>query len=166
MMRSLQERAEELRARNRILRSVQGSGYHDRDTDLFGKLRAPHMRHLVGGQLPDAPPEPPVDEHLIAFYDVRDVVFIGDDARRVREAVEAYAGRSRKALEGALERGEGVPMLTGTDWAILNRINPRLRVQTDGELRVWREDWNDVLHVLEVSCLATTGVAYADHEGP
>jgi hypothetical protein len=167
-MRSLRERAEELRARNRVLRSVPGSGYHDRDVDpLHGRLCAPHMRHRVGGMEPDAPPQPPIDEHLIAFYDTRDVVFIDEDAEKVRQAVDAYALGVRLKIEEALASGQGIPQIPGTDWAIMNRINPRLKAQTNGELRVWREDWNDVLHVLDASCLATSGAPYADDgQGP
>lgn len=146
MMPTLDERAESVRARNRVLESVPGSGFHDNDRDVHGKLAAPHMRHMPGGMNDGSLPLPRISEHVVAFMDERDIHFSGPDASRVLDALTAF--RAKLATRRIVD-------LEGTEAKMMDVI-PRLAIK-DGVLSVWREDWNDILFSLDaqqvgVSC--------------
>jgi len=156
MMQSVEAlvaRADKLKARNAVLRSVPGSGYHDDDRDFRGQFMAPHRRHLPGGQDYGAPPLPPIDDHVVAFYGERQIVFAGDDAARVIKALEDW---HRAHLTSEVGR---LMSYTGTQRKLLMFI-PTLALE-DGVLAIWRDTWNDVLHALDVQGVGTTGAPLA-----
>lgn len=144
--KSLNDRAKAMKERNKLMESVPGSGFHDNDRDAYGKLAAPHMRHLPGGMMDGGRPLPRISDHAIAFMDRRDVKFSGPCAEQVLKALKSYRERYAKAPASEL---------TGTTIKLVGLI-PTLGIKDD-QLLIFREDWNDVLHALDetgvgVSC--------------
>ena len=119
----LSERAEAIRARNRILESVPGSGFHDNDRDAHNRLAAPHRRHEVGGMAEGSAPLPRISEHLVAFMGRRTATFAGADAERALEGLRGYV----RGLDGMRHRD-----LTGTQQKLLDEVPP-LEIE-DGRL--------------------------------
>ena len=150
-MPTLVERADALRARNRILESVPGSGFHDNDRDAHNRLAAPHRRHEVGGMSEGSRPVPRISENVVCFLTARQGFFAGTDAARVFTALQAYHARQ------VLKRYRD---LTGTEIKLLEEI-PLLAIDCENlndNLMVWLDTWNDYLHALDeqgivVSCL-------------
>ena len=148
---SFRKRADEVKARNRLLETVPGSGYHDADKDAHGKLCAPHMRHLPGGCSEGQRPLPRISDHAVAFHDKRDVRFFGADAIKARDALYGYY-QELKNLPPHL-----LLTLTGTDRKLLVEIPGSMDFQDD-VLTLPLDTWNDFLHVFDthgvgVSCL-------------
>ena len=151
-------RAAALIERNKVLQSVPGSGYHDTDVDFHGKLVAPHMRHLPGGQEPGAQSLPPISDHVIAFFGERSVVFVGPCAERVLAALRAYRDKYSAMLMDFVEGRSGY-QLKGTEYKLVREI-PKLIIK-DGELTLWLDTWNDFLHALYEQDIGITGAPYA-----
>ena len=146
-MQTFAERADALRARNRILESVPGSGFHDNDRDAHNRLAAPHRRHEVGGMSEGSRPVPRISENVVCFITARQGFFAGPDAARVFTALQAYHSR---------QVNKRYRDLTGTEIKLLEEI-PLLAIDDD-KLMVWLDTWNDYLHALDeqgivVSCL-------------
>jgi hypothetical protein len=141
-MPTLAERAEAIKARNRLLESVPGSGYHPTDTDFRGQLRAPQCRHLPNGQEPGSHPVPPISEHIVPFYDFDNhaVYFAGECAERAYAALQSYYEKWR-----TIDMAQFM-MYTGTRRKLLALI-PKFKVR-DGLLAVHLTDWNDILSAL------------------
>jgi hypothetical protein len=142
-------RADKIKARNVILESVKGSGYHDDDRDFRGQFCSPQKRHLPGGQDYGALPLPPISQHCVPFYDRRQVVFVGDCAERVLAALRQWHADHITADISRLMS------YTGTEQKLLTVI-PELTVE-DGRLAVWRDTWNDVHYALEQRGIGFTG---------
>jgi len=135
-------RADKVRAHFAVLESVRGSGLHDADTDVHGKLCAPQTQHLPGGMMPGAYPEPRRSEVLVAFL---------DEKRRVYRFFGPDADRAFNLLDGYLETVKKRPLnqLTGVELKLLQEL-PELDV-ANGVLVVWQDIWNDILYALYVS---------------
>ena len=161
MLEELRQRAAKMRAQNAFLVSMKGSGHHPDDKDFRNQLCAPQCQHLPLGQNPGADRRPPISEHLIAFYDRRDVIFLSGhtdpylegDAERVIRAVKEFAA---PILQRITADPMAVAELTGQARKICYDVLPRLAVE-DGVLRIWRQDWNDVLEVFDRMVIGTTG---------
>lgn len=145
------DRANEVRSRNKILESVPGSGFHDNDRDAHNRLCSPQSRHLPGGCAEGQPPLHRISLNVVAFVDERGrkIRFFGDDAIRVKEAIDDYmaalASRSPMTYTGTERKlsAEAIHVV----------VNPQT-----GELEIWMDTWNDFLHVFDsrflgVSCL-------------
>jgi hypothetical protein len=137
---SLNDRAAAVKARNKVLESVPGSGFHDNDRDAYGKLAAPHMRHLPGGMGDGDRPLPRISAHAVAFMGKRDIIFNGPCAQQVLDALHRYHAKYSKLSPRDL---------TGTEIKMVDVISTY--TIEDDRLLVYREDWNDVLHALDES---------------
>jgi len=142
-------RSDKIKARNAILESVPGSGYHDEDRDFRGQWCSPQRRHLPGGQDYGAQPLPRISEHAVPFYAERRIVFAGDCAERVLAALLAWHAAHRTTDIGRLMA------YTGTQRKLLT-IFPTLAIE-DGVLVIWRDIWNDVLYALDAQGIGLTG---------
>jgi hypothetical protein len=146
-MMGLAERAEAVRARNKILESVPGSGFHDNDRDAHNRLAAPHMQHLPGGMAEGQPPLPRISTNLVAFDDRRQFILAGEDAVKALAALQTYHERIAQIR---------INLLTGSQAKLREEI-PCLEIE-DGKLVLWRDTWNDYLHAFDeqgvgISCL-------------
>jgi hypothetical protein len=153
MSRELLIRAEAIKARNQVLESVPGSGYHDNDRDHRSLLRAPHRRHLPGGQRPGTEPLARISDHLVPFYSERSIEFAGPCAERAFAALQSWYEAHRTSDAAAFSS------YTGTDRKLLIEI-PKLAVKSvDGlpSLTIWRDTWNDVLHALYSQGIGLSG---------
>lgn len=142
MTSELLDRADAIRARNKVLESVPGSGYHENDKDHLGRYCAPHRRGL-----------PRISDHVVAFYGERTVEFVGPDAERTYAAIRAWHDE-HKTIDAAI-----FASYTGTDRTLLAAI-PKLAVrQVDGvpHLVLWKDLWNDFLHALYSQGIGLSG---------
>jgi hypothetical protein len=138
----LLQRADAIRARNKVLESVPGSGYHDNDKDHLGRFCAPQRKGL-----------PLISNHIVPFYGERDVQFVGFDAERAMAALETWYDK-HKTTDAAV-----FASYTGTDRKLLTVI-PKLAVrEVDGlpRLILWKDEWNDFLHALYSQGIGLSG---------
>jgi hypothetical protein len=138
----LLKRAEAIKARNKVLESVPGSGYHDNDKDHLGRFCAPQRNGL-----------PRISEHIVPFYGERDVHFVGPDAERAITALQTWYD-ARKTTDAAV-----FSSYTGTDRKLLVII-PKVAVrEVDGlpRLTFWKDEWNDFLHALYSQGIGLSG---------
>lgn len=157
MSRDLVARSEAVRARNKLLESVAGSGFHDNDRDWRGRPVAPHRNGL-----------PRISDHLVPFYGEYDVVFAGKDAGRALAALRAYQGKLAEAYRQAVDSQDFgiVQNFTGTDYKLM-RIVPKMAVvESDGvpTLTVRLLEWNDILHALYAEGIGLSGAPLEDTE--
>ncbi len=142
MSQELLQRANAIRARNKVLESVPGSGYHDNDKDHLGRVCAPQLRGL-----------PLISDHIVPFYGTREVHFVGPDAERAMAAFRTWYDR-HKTTDAAV-----FSSYTGTDRKLLTVI-PKLAVhEVDGlpRLTLWKDEWNDFLHALYSQGIGLSG---------
>ncbi len=133
MSEELLRRANAIRARNKVLESVPGSGYHDNDKDHLGRFCAPQRRGL-----------PLTSDHLVPFYSEREVHFVGPDAERAMAALQTWYD-AHKTTDAAV-----FSSYTGTDRKLLTVILKMAVREFDGlpRLILWKDEWNDFLHAL------------------
>lgn len=142
MSQELLQRADAIRARNKVLESVPGSGYHENDKDHLGRLCAPHRRGLQR-----------ISDHVVPFYGERDIHFVGSDAGRVLAALQAWYD-GHKTTDAAT-----FSSYTGTDRKLLTII-PKLAAREVGglpRLTLWKDEWNDFLHALHSQGIGLSG---------
>ena len=129
----LWSRAKTLIDRNTIVESVPGSGFHDNDV-IMGKPSAPQKR-IDPNDKTGRRYLPRISEHCVAFYGERQVVFVGEHAVRVHEALKQYRENYKTA------EAETFASYTGTQRKLLVEI-PKLKVETTGDdgfyLVLWR----------------------------
>jgi hypothetical protein len=144
MSAELAKRADELRAKYKVLEGIPGTGHHDNDrnparADLFAAPQKAPDPNRPGHTLPRA------SEHLVPFYDhdgEEAVHFVGADAEAAHKALSGWAARYK---------GKDPSGLPGTERKLILRIVPRLAVgAADGlpRLTVRLADWNDVVYAL------------------
>ncbi len=138
-MQDLWKRAQEIIARNRLLESVKGSGYHDDDRNLV---------HPERWQCPQKNGLPRISQHVVPFYGEREIFFAGDHAERVIVALQAWRAQQNRDVEQ-----------TGTERKLCRMI---VRLQLDhfdgmASLKVWRDEWNDYLWCFEQIGIGLTG---------
>lgn len=141
MSHELLARAEALKARNRLLVTVPGSGYHDDD-------RNPTRPHLFAAQQHYG--LKPVSENLVVFFGEYDVTFVGDDAHAALAALRGWYDQNE--IRDPWE-------MQGTEMKMLRHV-PRLAIADAGGVPVLtlrRELWNDYLWVLEKMKISLTG---------
>lgn len=135
---TLQERADAVRARNKILESVPGSGFHDNDRDWSNRLAAPHRRHQVGGMTEGKPALPRISEHVVCFNSRYQITFAGTDAVEVLEAFQLFRTKTMAHKKYSL--------MTGTELKMVEEI-AEMQIDADGNLTLDRATWNDYLYV-------------------
>lgn len=142
MSQDLIRRADAVRARNKLLESVPGSGYHDDDRDHVHAHRhaAPQRNGL-----------PRISDHIVPFYDHQgeDVVFAGEDATRALQALHSWRKKYAKLDPSGL---------TGTERKLLLRIIPRAVISPTGMLAFRLDIWNDVLYALQAEGVGLSGL--------
>lgn len=135
MFSELLKRRDAVIARNHVLESVPGSGYHD-DDRFNGVLCSPQRKGL-----------PRISLHVVPFYDRRDVHFVGKDAVEVlsglQDWVKDHKPNTPEDLQSLAEKGSWVKLLVEV---------PKLKLaQVDGidvlslELGTWN-DFKDGLY--------------------
>lgn len=138
------DRANQVRARNKVLESVPGSGFHDNDRDAHNRLCAPHTRHLPGGCAEGQQPIGRISNNIVAFIDDRGrkMRFFGEDARIVKNLVEEYIAKlaDRSPLT-----------YTGTERKLADEAFHIIVNPETGELEIWMDTWNDFLHIFDTS---------------
>lgn len=132
--------AEEVRARNRLLATIPGSGHHPSDVDWRGRPRAPQLNGL-----------PAAADHVLHFHDDERHVFIDRDADRVLDALREY----HRQLAAHVNDNAAAD-LTGTQ-RNLYKLIPRLKVR-DGVLELPAGRWNDYLEAIYQMGIGLTGV--------
>ncbi len=157
MSQPLVARAAAIKARNKTLESVPGSGFHDDDKDHRGQPRCPQKRrdpHDPEGRrtLPRA------SDHLVPFYDERHVHFVGADAVRAKEALDAYHAAHATA-EPAVFSG-----YTGTQRKLLTIIPKTALSESEGValLSLHRDEWNDLLFAMYTMGLGFSGAPFEE----
>lgn len=144
MSQELLKRADEIRAKNKVLEGVKGSGFHDDDRNVARPemFAAPQRNGL-----------PRIGDHLVPFFDydnMEQVIFVGPDAEKAMAALKTWYDRPK---------GD-VVSLPGTDRKLMLKVIPRLKLETvDGlpRLTIWLCDWNDVLQALYAEGIGLSG---------
>lgn len=141
MTEGLVKRADAIRARNKLMETIPGSGMHDKDAG------SPQNSGLSRG-----------GEHVVPFFDYDDgecVHFAGQDAMKVMDALGAWLAKPKGDISS----------LPGTDRKLVLRIIPRLgkdSLDNPYWMCVPLNVWNDVLYALHAEGVGLTGAPFVD----
>ncbi len=149
MSKELLQRANDLKARNKKLEETPRSGFHDGDVDEANPHVDPRLRRKLAPQHNGLPP---ISEHVVPIYDVRDVHFVGDDAKRVYDAIKAHAVKLSNRSAATLD---------GTQRKLLYELADKMKltdVDDVSRLTLWLQDWNDYLVALYAEGVGLSGL--------